>query len=548
MPQDAFTLRLIARELDSMLAGGRINKIVQPGKDEVSLLIYTKKSTVKLVLNTNAQDCGAYFDEREEEAPLVAPNFCMLLRKRVQGAEILGVRLVGFERILCFSLRSASDFSASERKLYLEVMGKYSNLVLTENGMILGAMKTTTLDDSVRRTVFPGVLYTLPAKQDKVDPSDEAALRAVLGEMEGDPGRFLFTRVAGLAPSTAEQIAACYRGGDLTAHVRNFLFSDEISPCVVERDGKPCDFFARRVPGAIPFDTIAEAQTYYYTARKTAKAAENAKRRLTSAVRAALKKQEKRLSQTLEKRALCEDCETLRVKGELLTANLHMLSRGMSGCELPNFYDEAGGTLKIALDPQLSPSQNAQSYFKRYRKQKRTLEMLAPQEAETRAELEYLQSLLSAAEVAESREDLLSCEEELEAAELLKAPQQPRKKAKREIPFRSYAFGGFTIHAGRNNLQNDLLVRRSSPEDLWLHAQRYHSCHVVVHTDGRKVPDDVLAFAANVCAKYSDARGERIPVDCTRIKFVKKPPKSKAGFVIYTDFTTLSGDPAKAPV
>ena len=545
MPQDAFTLRLNAKELCGTLTGGRINKIVQPSKDEVFFIIYTGKRTVKLILNTNAQDCGAYFGEDGEEPPLVAPNFCMLLRKRLQSAEICGVELVGFERILRFKLRSFSDFTEAERDLYLEVMGKYSNLILVENGIILGALKTTALDGGARRTIFSGAKYVLPAPQDKADPSDGAALRAVLQGASGDLGKFLFTRVSGLAPSTAEAIAGSYAGGGLCEHVQRYIFSDMVCPCVVERDGKPVDFYARSVEGGISFPTLSEAQTYFYARRRAFKRDNAERRRLLTAVQTAVKKHEKRLAQILEKKKECADCESLRIKGELLTANLYALTRGMEGCELSDFYDEKGGTVKIKLDAQLTPSQNAQSYFKRYRKQKRTLEMLAPQEAETEAELEYLESLKAAILSAESGVDLLSCAEELETAALLKVREEKRKRAKPEIPFRTFECGGFQVYAGRNNLQNDALLRRAAPEDIWLHAQRYHSCHVIIRTNGRSPSDMVLAFAANVCAKYSDANGDRIPVDYAFVKYVKKPPKAKAGFVVYTNFSTLLGDPSK---
>lgn len=545
MPQDAFTLRLIARELDQTLKGGRINKIVQPSRDEVFFVIYTGRRTVRLVMNTNASDCGAYFDESDGESPLVAPNFCMLLRKHLQGAEITDVGLVGFERILRFRLFGNTDFSTSEKELYLEVMGKYSNLVLTEKGQILGALKTTTLDESVRRMIFPGLPYVLPAPQDKIDPTDPVALAEVLKKADGDLAHFLFTRIAGIAAPTAEAIAESYTGGDLAKHVSEYLFSDTVCPCVVEREGVPIDFRARMTTGARPFDTLSAAQTYFYGNRRAKKKFEGQARKLTSAVNSAIKKHEKRLAQTLEKRRECENCELLRIKGELLTANLYALEKGMKGCELQNWYDESGGMLKISLDPLLTPSQNAQSYFKRYRKQKRTLEMLEPQEQETRAELDYLRSVLAAISSAQDGEDLASCEEELTAAELIKAPPEKgrMKRAKAEIPYRIYDFEGFRILAGRNNLQNDRLVRSASPDDIWLHAQRYHSCHVIIRTDGKKVPESVIQFAANVCAKYSESSGDRVPVDYCRVKFVKKPPKSKAGFVTYSEFTTVAGFP-----
>ncbi|MDE6677026.1 MAG: NFACT family protein, partial [Clostridia bacterium] len=162
MPQDAFTLRINALELNAALSGGRINRINQPSREELSFIIYTGTHTVKLVLNTNARDCGAYFTEDERENPLVAPGFCMLLRKHLQNAEILEVSTLGFERILCFKLLCTSDFSSCERILYAEIMGKYSNLILTEKGVVLGALKMTSLDENCKRAILAGVKYTQP--------------------------------------------------------------------------------------------------------------------------------------------------------------------------------------------------------------------------------------------------------------------------------------------------------------------------------------------------------------------------------------------------
>lgn len=542
MPQDAYTLRRVALELDAALAGGRVNRIAQPSKDEVTLLLYTGRRTVKLVLNTNASDCGAYFSERDDENPLVAPNFCMLLRKHLHGAELLSVSLVGFERICRFRFRAETDFTVAERELLLEVMGKYSNLILTENGVILGALKTNSLDTGAKRLIFAGVPYALPAAQDKANPSDEAALRIALAGAEGDLGNLLFTRVAGLAPCTAESIAASYHGGDLISHVRTFLFDSPTFPCVLETEHGVKDFYATKVAGATPFPSLLEAESYFYEKKRGAKTFEADKRRLSGAVSNAVKKAEKRLALILDKKLSCADAEKNRKKGELLTANIWQLARGMRSCELPDYSDPAGGKVKISLDERLGPAENAQSYFKRYRKQKRTLEALAPQERETGAELDYLRSLLAAVSSVRETDDLRSAEEEISAAGLLPAPKEKRK-VRAEIPFRRYEMDGFVILAGRNNLQNDRLLRSCSPNDTWLHAQRYHSCHVVIRSGGREVPEGVLRLAANVCARHSDGGGDRIPVDYCPLSHVKKPPKSKAGFVIYSDFKTTSGDP-----
>ncbi len=545
MPQDAFTLRLVAKELDDSLRGGRINKINQPGRDELSLLIYTGKRTLKLILNANASDCGAYFSEEEQENPLVAPNFCMLLRKHLAGAEILGVATNGFERILVMRLMCRSDFSSAERELRAEIMGKYSNLILTENGVILGALKTTTLDEHCKRAILPGARYTLPEPQpEKVNPSDRAALQHLLSARpQGDMADFLFRHVSGLAPCTAEEIAASYAGGDLAAHVYDYIFSDEISPRVTKRDGNVVDFFARAQRG-IPFASISDAQSYFYRRRRAKKMFEAEARRLHTALSSAVKKEEKRLGQIMDRALECRGAELNRIKGELITANLYRLSRGMKSCELENYYD--GKTLRIVLDETLTPAQNAQNYFRRYRKQQRALQYLQPQEAEVRGELDYAHSLLAALMCAEREEDLKSIEEEMTSAGFLRAPQEQRtRKTKAEIPFRTFEKDGFHIFAGRNNLQNDRLLRSAAPEDIWLHAQRYHSCHVIIRTEGRTVPEAVIAYAAAICARYSDAGGDRVPVDYCPAKFVRKPPKAKAGFVTYSSFRTIYIDPLK---
>ncbi len=545
MPQDAFTLRHVARELSQTLVGGKISKINQPEKEELSLLIYTKKRTVKLILNVNASDCGVYFCDEEKENPLVAPNFCMLLRKHLQNAEILEVSQVAFERIIAFRLLCNSDFSSCERILYAEVMGKYSNLILTEKGVVMGALKTVPLEEYAKRVLMTGARYALPAPQEKVNPTDFEALSALLPSPKD--AKFLFENVAGLAPVTAEQIVLTYRGGRFSKHVYDYIFSEEISPCVSVCKGIPADFFARyEEENALSFSTLSEAQSYFYMEKRSKKRLESGRKKLENAVRNAKKKVEKRLSQILGKYRECEDMEQNRVKGELLTANLYRLSRGMEGCELQNYYDETGGTLKITLDSQLTPSQNAQRYYKKYQKQKRTLEALLPQEKEARREADYLESLLVATQTAAGDEDIKAIEEELVSAGLYRLPPARNKKKREELSCRVYEKEGFRILAGRNNLQNDRLVRSAHPEDIWLHTQKYHSAHVVVQANGKPVPDKVLEYAASVCALFSEGKqGSKIPVDYCAVKFVKKPSGAKAGFVIYTDYQTLLVDPLR---
>ncbi len=532
MPQDAYTLRRVALALDEVLAGGKVEKIVQPSKDEVSLVIYTGKRSLKLTLNTNASDCGAYFTDGKD-APAVAPSFCMLLRKYLHGAELLSVALEGFERVMRFRFRANTDFSTAERELVLEVMGKYSNLMLLEGGMILGALKTTTADNA-KRLIFAGTRYVLPARQEKADPSSEEKIAAALGENRS--ANAVFSRLAGIAPVTAEHIAENYRGGDFAKYVHAFLFDEPDFPCADEHD-----FYAYPVEEAKKYPSLLEAQSAFYIKKRNRAHIEGERRKLSNVLSAAKKKAEKKLSVLLEKRLSCNSCEENRKKGELITAYLWQLSRGMKSCVLTDY--ESGKEVKISLDERLTPAENAQLYFKKYRKQKRALELLDPMEEETRSELLYLSSLLALVSSAAEEEDFLSLSEEMTSAGLLSPPKE-KKQVKKEIPFRVFEVDGFRILAGRNNLQNDKLVRSCSPDDIWLHAQRVHSCHAVVRAEGKKVPDGVLQFAANVCAKYSDGGG-KVPVDYCLLKFVKKPKGSKAGFVVYSQFSTLLGDPEK---
>lgn len=544
MPQDAFTLRHVARELNAALAGGRVNKIIQPSRDEIGILLYAGGRTQKLVLNTNASFARACISAAPRQAPEVAPNFCMLLRKHLTGAALEEVCQIGFERILAFSFDCVGEFSRAKRILYAEIMGKYSNLILTEDGVVTGALKISSLQENFRRVLFPGVRYAFPEPQDKTDPSDKAALSACLAARSGDLADFLFAHVSGLAYPTCRLIAqgAPQDPSALADYVYGYIFSDETAPAVERTAGEARDFHVR-FPGGERFETVNAAQDAYYIERETKKEFSEKKRKLESILLSRRKKEEKKLGIILERERECGDMEKNRIFGELITANMYAVAKGADGCEVVNYYDEACGKVRIPLDKTLTPSQNAQKYFKKYNKQKRTLAAAAPQKKEAEGELDYTESALSALAKAENMLDLAEIEEELRAAGML-PPAPKKKKAEAAVPFRVFGIGGFRIFAGRNNVQNDRLLREAAPTDIWLHTQKYHSSHVIVRTEGRKVPDGVLLAAAEICAHFSDGKaGGKIPVDYCERRFVKKPPRAKAGFAVYTDFKTILAAP-----
>ena len=553
MPQDAFTLRHIARELDGMLSGGKVNKIIQPSRDEVDLLLYAGGKTRKLLLNTNASFARACVSDLPRTAPDVAPNFCMLLRKHLTGATLLSVKQQGFERILAFTFDCAGEFSRAERILYAEIMGKYSNLVLTENGVITGALKVSSLQENFKRVLFPGVPYAPPDPQDKANPADIAALEErLIAFGGGDLAEFLFSNLSGLALPTCRQIAEEVFGGKsepfgenaaaAAKRIYDFIFSDQTAPAVLRAGGEAKDFFVR-YPRGERCESVNEAQDRYYTERETKRDFSEKRRKLESLLTSRRKKEEKKLALLLERERDCADMEKNRIFGELITANIYQLRKGMDGCVLVNYYDESAAPVKIPLDRTLAPAQNAQKYYKKYNKQKRTLAAVEPQKEEALSDLDYTNSMLSALARAENMLDLAEIEEELRTTGLL-PPLKKKQKAAPAVPFRTFEKDGFHIFAGRNNVQNDRLLREAAGGDIWLHTQKYHSAHVLIRTEGKKVPDAVLLAAAEICAHFSDGQaGNKIPVDWCERRFVKKPPKSKAGFVVYTDFKTILADP-----
>ena len=485
MPQDAFTLRYIAKELKQRLTGGKISKIVQPDRDNLIFIIYTANGNVKLEACLSAQASRLSLTDGETTAPLTAPNFCMLLRKHLQNAEILDIEQPDFERIIYFDLKCVSDFSESVMRLYFEIMGKYSNAVLTENGVITGALKTTSIGENTKRVLFGGVKYTLPEPQDKFPPEDTAAVAEALKRYEGDKAGFISGKVKGISYATADEISNSHNGNPSAEDIKNYVFGTVPAPCVTFVNGEPNDFKVVSVSkDKKEFDSVLGAQSYYYSYITRKKKFGEKKNRLLSALDSGIKKIDKKLANMRDKLEECKDTEIIRLKGELITANIYSLSKGMTGFEAVNYYDEDCKKITVALDKTLTPSQNAQRYFKKYAKLKRTKQNVDVQLATAIEQKDYLNGIRTHVCTAEEIMDLEETERELAENGLVKKTDN-RKKNPVLTPYREYGFEGFKILAGRNNLQNERLTKSLSPNDLWLHTQKYHSSHVAVITEGR---------------------------------------------------------------
>ncbi len=541
MPQDAFTIKYVAAELSQKLAGGKITKIIQPEKELVIFFIYTASGTVKLEICLAAKGCRMSITERDVTAPKVAPNFCMLLRKYITGAKILSVNSVEGERVVYMDLECITEFEHTSARLYAELMGKYSNAVLTERETVVGALKTAAIGENTERALFCGVKYAPPKPQDKTDPNSLAELEKLFESAHGDRAKFIADNVRGIAYTTACDMVAQFGENINANNVNAYICAGQYAPCLTYEDGKPADFKVRACFGEQKrYQTLLQAQTAYYDCVTQKAIFESAQRRLLSAVASAVKKAEKRLAVQSEKLLECKDAELIKLKGELITANIYAVERGADSFEAVNYYDENGGKIKIALDRTLSPADNAQRYYKKYAKLKRTIASVSTQKQQTQAQLDYLNSINAHICAAECLCDLKETQEELAEAGLTKAEVSGKKKQPEITPFREFRCENFKIICGRNNLQNDRLLKSVSQNDIWLHTRGYHSSHVVIVTDGKTVPDGVLLAASEICAYYSEGRmASKVTVDYCLKKFVKKPPKAPSGFVIYTDYKTI---------
>ncbi len=551
MPQDAFTLRYLCIELNNLLAGGKVNRVVQTDEDKVVLTIYTGKRTEKLLLDVNPASPRIGVIEKEGDSPLTAPNFCMLLRKHFLSATVDEISLVGFDRIVKIDFTASPEFFDSVKKtLYVELMGRYSNVILTENGKILGGNRGINMLGDFVRPLIVGKPYVFPPVQDKKLPSD-VALVEYFACPDEDYARRIIGGVQGISLDTAREIIYGFgkevssNSQEFFEYFNDFIFNSEVNPCVVI-DGGVKDVFAfpyNTVSGEYKFfDTLTSAENFYHTEKDKLKRYKNLKDRLNSVVNSALKKAKKRLQAIAVKERDAESLEDNRIKGELIIANIYRLKRGDTEVELENYYD--GTTVKIVLDANLTPSENAENYYKKYNKQKRALTAIAPQKELAQSEVDYLTAVADEILLAETEVDLKAVRDELKIYGLIPQDKVLKNKKADDGFCRVYEIDGFIVKAGRNNTENDKLTATARADSIWLHAKEHHSTHVVIEKNGKEIPDAVIIKAAEITAYYSKGRDSgKCEVVYALKKNVKKPPRSKPGFVTYTDYRSVMVEP-----
>ena len=560
MPQDAFNLKFLCEEINNIFSGGKVNRIIQPSNDELVITVYTGKGTKKLLLDVNPSAPRIGICLTEKQSPLTAPNFCMLMRKHLLSSTLESVSLVGFDRIVKIDFLYSGEFFEPVRKtVYVELMGRYSNIILTENGKILGGNRGINLFEDVVRPLIVNKPYKFPPVGDKKTPFDKSLIEYFNQNSDKKTSEILLSGVQGFALSTAREIESKFLekygdklGQDFGKNLFDYLcfFIENIAkkPSVLIKDGKALDvciypYDTMNFDEAKQFDSLLLAEDYFFNNRNEEKQFKTKKDRLVNLIKTAIKKTKKRLSAIRSKLNDAQNLDDNKIMGELILSSIYKIKTGDSECELDDYY--TGGKRIVQLNPYKTPAQNAESYFKKYSKQKRTLEMLNPQIEQSEVELKYFESVLEEINFADDLSSLDAIKEEMTEAGLIKEQKQAKKQAKPR-PFRCYNAFGVSVKVGRNNVENDKLLHEAKPDDVWLHAKSEHSAFVIIEKVSSEVNDEILVLASEICAYYSSGReGGKVEIVYTKRKNVKKPPKSKPGFVVYDNFKSIIVNPKK---
>lgn len=558
MAYDALSLSVLTKEFAHTLIGGKITKIYQPEKDEIVLFVFNKQ-TYKLLISSNAGVNRIHLTQAVFDNPKTAPSFCMLLRKHVTNAVIIDIRQMPYERVVEIEL-SVCDELGYKRKMRLifELTGKTSNIILAdEDYVVLDSIKHLPQDLDSKRIIMSGTKYRFFLPQDKIEPFDVERIREYLNNTTLPLRKNLPETLLGVSQATVNEILFGLDENDHTI-VNNAKVLEGIKryrggienphPNVVLRDGTPidvCPFDYLSVKGdKIYFPTLNEAHdNFYFLLDKAQRFASKAKS-VSTIVKNAVSRTEKKLAIQRQSVLEAENREVYKQYGDLILSNLWQIAPSSEQFTCYNYYENADVT--IPLDKSLTPQQNAQAYYKKYRKLKSSAEHNGNLVEENQALLDYLITIKNSLKYCNDPDDLQQIKEELLALGLIKEKQQIRAKTETQIKPLRYEIDGYTVYVGKNNTQNNYVTfKLSRPNDLWLHTQKIHSSHVLIVNDKNgEIPLETVIKAAEICAFYSQASGgTKIPVDYTLKANVKRPPKAPLGFVIYPTYQTILVNP-----
>lgn len=581
MAFDGITIANITKELAGTLLGGRIYKIAQPESDELLLTIKNNGSQYRLLLSADASLPMVYLTGNNKPSPMTAPGFCMLLRKHLQNARITAISQPGLERVIHLHLEHLNELGdLCEKKLIVEIMGKHSNIIFCdEQDQIIDSIKHISGMVSSVREVLPGRPYFIPQTQNKWNPLRFCArytevdtplflkspedgeiltyvnLCAHMHEKPMPLYKALYTTYTGLSPIIAQEL--CYRAGidaDMPANVLEETALETVyrtltelmeqtaagnfSPVIIYDGREPVEYAAFPLTlysdkTSQTFASVSDVLERYYAERSTVTRIRQKSVDLRRIVQTALERNVKKYDLQMRQMKDTEKRDKYKVYGELINTYGYNVEPEAKSMEALNYYTNEMVT--IPLDSTLTPQENAQKYFDKYGKLKRTYEALSELTIQVKEEIEHLESILAALDIAMQEEDLVQIREELIESGYIRRKGGSKKVKVTSRPFHYISSDGFHIYVGKNNFQNDeLTFKFANGGDWWFHAKQIPGSHVILKTEGAEVPDRAFEEAARLAAYYSKGREQdKVEIDYVQKKHVKKPAGAKPGFVVY---------------
>ena len=571
MAFDGITIANITKELNDKLLGGRIRKIAQPENDELILTIKSAEGNFRLLISASASLPLIYLTENNKPSPMTAPNFCMLLRKHIENGKLVGISQPGLERIIRFDIEHLDELGDLRRKtLVVEIMGKHSNIIFCdENDRIIDSIKHVSLQMSSVREVLPGRTYFIPVTQEKADPLELTldSFTSLIGAKSTKLAKAIYTSYTGISPVAANEVV--FRSGINSEMSGNALSELEMlhlyktfsyyiediktgnfAPQIVYQGKTPIEYAALPLTIYSDLETIShESISYiletYYAERNTVTRIRQRSVDLRKIVQTALERSRKKYDIQAKQLKDTEKRDTYRIYGELLTTYGYSAQPGAKSLDVLNYYTNED--LTIPLDPKLTALENAKKYFDKYGKLKRTYEAVSELLKETGDEVDHLDSISTALDIALSEEDLVEIKEELMEYGYIKKRHPGGKKPKiTSKPFHYISSDGYHMYVGKNNFQNEeLTFKFATGNDWWFHAKGVPGSHVIVKTEGADdMPDATFEEAGRLAAYYSQSReNEKVEIDYIQKKQIKKPKGGKPGFVVYYTNYSLMIDP-----
>ena len=549
MAFDGIITQVIAHELSNKLTYGKIEKIYQPGNEELVIQIHTHSGNVKLFASCGSCSARVCLTNEKYTNPKNPPAFCMLMRKHLQGGRITAIQQRDSERIIEMDIETQTELGFTvSRKLIFEIMGKHSNIILLdlENGKVIDSIKRLSIDINSYRQLLPGILYKYPPKQDKI-PFKELTFNTPLP----CNAKAIFAKVSGISPAISREAEFSGNPSAFFNKLEKKIKENNISPCVyIDRNNIPREFYITELSefallDKLSFNSANECVDYFYTHKKDTNILKQKLSPVLKTVKNALNKAKLKKQRLGEDLVRAENSDQYRIYGEILTANIHNVKPGMKEVILTNYY--TGLDIKIPLDEKLSPAKNAQRFFKKYAKSKTAIKEKTVQIKETEKDIDYLESVLVNIVDVKTESEIDAIKEELVEAGYMKAFSE-KKKQKKKLKFKPMTYtlsDGTLIYVGKNNTENDYLTMKMAKKtDLWFHTKDIPGSHVLMPINNgitaKDIDAKIIYEAAGVAAYHSKARlSENVPVDFVPIRYIKKPNGAKPGMVIFTHNTTV---------